>query len=574
MALTSVSLAACQLLSGVGDLRVVDDPPRDAATSLDATGVAADGAPLDGAGASDGSASEAATDAASDDAGPGTGDATVTDASPGTDGGDGGAADANVTDGGVDATDGNAGDGGDGGLACDPFAGSDGGAGTTTGLVALYRGDGTDWAPNPVAATQVDNVTLGPDRFGRLCAGQYNGTSSRIKVSGLAKLPINDADRTFTAWIKTTTPVASIVNWGRAASVSGGPPAATAGERSGLLIRTERVLFAGESPNPPQFDLEGGDPAANGVWHLFGASYAQATRTVTIYEDGVAISALVLPTAIHTVGNDLQIGRAPEPRTVPEFFSGSIDEVRVYGRVLSGPEMLALYHDRGFFPVEGLVGHYRGDGVDRSPSPVAATAPLAGNAVPDRQGVANQARAYIASSTQALTVPSQAKLPQGNADRTLSAWIHVPSTGGDMGVVNWGSSVIGRRSGLLVGYDTFHAGGPAWYAAFAGQAADLRAYPASFTTGKWMHLAATYDHRGTAVLYLNDAQVALGGLGPSAAVLNTDATLPMYIGRSPDLAGVPHEFFNGAIDDVRVFGRTLTRGEVRALVHERGYNPL
>lgn len=85
--------------------------------------------------------------------------------------------------------------------------------------------------------------------------------------------------------------------------------------------------------------------------------------------------------------------------------------------------------------------------------------------------------------------------------------------------------------------------------------------PAILQANSWYHAVATYDG-STMRLYLNGAQVAATGKSGS---LSTGGTSAVAIGRNP---GSASQYFNGAIDDVRMYSRALTAAEVSALYNE------
>jgi hypothetical protein len=71
----------------------------------------------------------------------------------------------------------------------------------------------------------------------------------------------------------------------------------------------------------------------------------------------------------------------------------------------------------------------------------------------------------------------------------------------------------------------------------------------------WTHLAGTYD--GTALrLFVNGVQVASAPVGGSIA----SSTGPLRVGGN----GLWGEFFQGRIDEIRVYNRALTQPEIQA----------
>ena len=85
----------------------------------------------------------------------------------------------------------------------------------------------------------------------------------------------------------------------------------------------------------------------------------------------------------------------------------------------------------------------------------------------------------------------------------------------------------------------------------------------SIRLGAWHHIVASVDG-GRHCLYVD------GVLQDSVRhTLRTHADEPIYIGRkgTPE----PYFFFHGAIDDLRIYERALTRNDVLALYHEGGF---
>jgi hypothetical protein len=87
-------------------------------------------------------------------------------------------------------------------------------------------------------------------------------------------------------------------------------------------------------------DLAGADPAvpetevvlADGRWHRVGLVWDDFSKTSTLYIDSVEVAACVEPILPVTHGGlQIGVGRKSEPGT---FFSGLIDDVRIYDRAV------------------------------------------------------------------------------------------------------------------------------------------------------------------------------------------------------------------------------------------------
>lgn len=79
------------------------------------------------------------------------------------------------------------------------------------------------------------------------------------------------------------------------------------------------------------------------------------------------------------------------------------------------------------------------------------------------------------------------------------------------------------------------------------------------TAGNWVHAVVTYD-KNTIKMYLNNALVASKAYTQSLSVNPND----LLIGKS----GQGNEFFNGKMDQIRIYNRAITVEEVKALYEE------
>ncbi|MCU0960380.1 MAG: LamG domain-containing protein [Pirellulaceae bacterium] len=81
--------------------------------------------------------------------------------------------------------------------------------------------------------------------------------------------------------------------------------------------------------------------------------------------------------------------------------------------------------------------------------------------------------------------------------------------------------------------------------------------PAQVADGAWHHVAATYDGHAMRV-FLDGAEIAQT---QRAGLITTNTVVPGYVGSS----GGTGEHFQGAMDDVRIYGRALQPAEIAAL---------
>jgi hypothetical protein len=151
-------------------------------------------------------------------------------------------------------------------------------------------------------------------------------------------------------------------------------------------------------------------------------------------------------------------------------------------------------------------------------------------------------------SNAAVTVPDSASL-RLTTGMTLEAWVN-PAAGG-----NWRTVVLKQQANDLVYglYGNDDANRPsAWLYTSASQPSVTGS--AALALNTWTHLAATYDG-STLRMYVNGTQTGSRAISGSLA----NGTGPLKIGGNA-LWG---EWFSGLIDDVRVYNRSLTAGEIQ-----------
>jgi hypothetical protein len=150
-----------------------------------------------------------------------------------------------------------------------------------------------------------------------------------------------------------------------------------------------------------------------------------------------------------------------------------------------------------------------------------------------------------------VTVADAASLDLTGA-MTIEAWVYptvAPS--------GWRTVVAKEQSGAVTYFlhaCSSSANRPATGATVAG-AEQILSGGSRLAANTWTHLAATYDG-AMQRLYVNGAEVASRAQSGQIGV----STGPLRIGGN----GVWGEYFQGRIDEVRVYGRALTPAQIQA----------
>lgn len=149
----------------------------------------------------------------------------------------------------------------------------------------------------------------------------------------------------------------------------------------------------------------------------------------------------------------------------------------------------------------------------------------------------------------------------GNAPRTVEAWIKLPTTtSGENLVTTWGSdNVNGGRFTVRIN----NVSG-LYKLRIENKGGGING-TVTLSDGNWHHIAVTYDNSLSTNKYKLYVDGSLDTQGDISTATNTVALTNMIIGRriNPSFGG----YFNGSIDEVRVWDKALTLAEIQANIN-------
>lgn len=262
---------------------------------------------------------------------------------------------------------------------------------------------------------------------------------------------------------------------------------------------------------------------------------------------------------------DLLIGWSEEIHSQYSPFKGKLDEIRIYNRALSEPEAKALYL-AGASLQEGLVAWWPldGDALDASGNDnhgeIHGPVPCE-----DRFGNPSGALCFDGKFQDSINIGNQVKPP---FPFTMSAWIkpftvYSPGPGNIFILRNdlWGNyyhgAVVSIGNGRLVG--SYGDGG------FNAPRSRTGAHTqeAIMTAGDWQQVTAVFNAHRDIRLYWNCMEFPVTyGDGTGSTMRYSTANGAMGLG-SP--LHQPQTNYTGAIDDVRVYNRSLLPEEIMGL---------
>lgn len=298
-----------------------------------------------------------------------------------------------------------------------------------------------------------------------------------------------------------------------------------------------------------------------GKWYHVTATYDKVSGVQTLYVNGAAVA-----TQTHTAGNtivplsaytDMRIGYS---RVNGGYFDGRIDEVKVFNRPLSAEEVAAEYQ-HGSLVAYWTMNENQGNTVyDQSPRGNDAT----NSGAEWVAGKLGPALHFTQSQNDYVSIPRM-----NHDELTLSAWFYKDSkdtTSADavFGGWKWASDVQQQE-----GYDLrFYQTSPdtlnfILVTQDAGGVKTNRvcSYNLGDSVGQWYHVAATYNKTtGVQTLYVNGVSVSTQTHPAGNTIVPLAAYTDMRIGYSR----INNGYFDGTIDNVRVYNRPLTSAEIAA----------
>ncbi|MBX3722776.1 MAG: Ig-like domain-containing protein [Turneriella sp.] len=418
------------------------------------------------------------------------------------------------------------------------------------GLKAYYSfsdasgGTAIDYSGNGHTGTLVNAPIATADRFNVTGAYNFNSNTKAISASDTG-LPAGTAPRTMCSWLRPTT---LPVSGGYAIAAKYGQPMTGAANYVGIFNNAGNMnaIYSGWGDH-----LNVAYTFNANVWYHICGSYDGATAR--LYVNGQLIGQLAKSWNTVLIGsNGIMMGRGDATTSYP--FSGDVDDVRIYNRVLADNEILALSSQLGI----GLLRQYSFDGA------------AIGNSLTDDTGsgynltalgAPSKTTGFNGNTTGAVALngatdyfsAADTGLPFANTPRTMCSWVNQQAVA-SVFALSYGDDNTGNASFIYTnttgsGFGSYGAAGT--YNLIATDA---------FPLNSWVFFCGVYD--GThGTIYLN-GQIPTGG-GPAPINFGTTSVGNFFIGARTGSSTLG--FWNGSIDSVRIYNRALSAVEIKEL---------
>jgi hypothetical protein len=259
-----------------------------------------------------------------------------------------------------------------------------------------------------------------------------------------------------------------------------------------------------------------------------------------------------VPGSPSTVQN-LSIGQYPG--TAQPYFSGTLDDVRVYARALSAAELQMLSAS----PLTDPVGYWKFDegsgtaAADASSNGSIGTLTNGPTWIPGKLG---QALSFdgVDDSVQVAAISALNSYPL-----TVAFWMKTDNATGLHGIVNK------YFPGSFNGYQVFINNGNlcAWYfkdaSSYVWDGSACAMSTPGYADNQWHHVALVVDAAGGR-LHVDGVQKA--GQAWTGTPGNPSTPQELSLGQYP---GTAQPYFSGVLDDVRIYARALSAAELSVI---------
>jgi hypothetical protein len=197
-------------------------------------------------------------------------------------------------------------------------------------LVASYafENNASDGSGHGFNGTLTNNPTFVAGHSG--LAVNLNGTNQFVR------LPRSIQDSfTIAFWVRTTTTGATGAQWWVGKGLVDGEVANVVNDFGVSLVGT-RVAFGVGNPDTT---IQSTTSINDGAWHHVAVTRNAATGAMVLYVDGAQQATATGPTGTRSAPASLRVGSL---QTNLNFFAGQIDEVRLFGAVLTAAQVAAL----------------------------------------------------------------------------------------------------------------------------------------------------------------------------------------------------------------------------------------
>lgn len=310
----------------------------------------------------------------------------------------------------------------------------------------------------------------------------------------------------------------------------------------------------GSTVNTDYKQITGTTNIVDGNWHWVVAT--SDGSTISLYVDGVLdVSVAWANHPAYNASNQIAIGAYYDTSAFTYFYNGSLDDIfLINGTALTATQISTIYGVQAYYRFESNANDSKGTkNLTTSGSPTYASGRF-GNAVD-----------LEASSSQYLYHADDKVFDLSNT-MTLSMWIKVETMPSSLGryvlLINKGNDTNGAYNLYILQNNKIFFATTAT-GDFGDQTGTSQDSALPDITGTWKHIVITHvASTHTTKLYVDGVEEPSTEFGTATSIYNSGSQFRVgFSGRTDE----NDKYFDGMIDDLAVFNRALTAGEVLSI---------
>ncbi|MFC1721128.1 LamG domain-containing protein, partial [Patescibacteria group bacterium] len=459
--------------------------------------------------------------------------------------------------------------------------------GLQDGLVGHWTFDGPDMVSNVADVSGQGNTgylngqTATTSVRGKLGqALEFDGDDDYVLIGDKSSLE-GLSEASIEVWVKTTNNTSDgiIVSKGIGA---GATYILWQDNIASISLRTNTFSFAvGSGAALSRVEGSANANSVNEWTHLVGV-WTENPESIKLYVNGTLDQQNTTLSSVSMV-SDTSLAIIGAYSDNSSNFNGALDNARIYNRALSADEVRQLYNageskfntSKKTGLQDGLVGHWTFDGPDMV-SNVADVSGQGNTGYLNGQTATTSVRGKLGQALEFDGVDDTVNIYDSvSLDITgavaASFWMKLDSLPG------FTDSIYLVGKGYVDGYAseyiynvTFKGNGVGgadsdlfFYIGDGSSFSNIETQPNNWQVGTWYHVVSVWDgatDSGGMRFYIDGT---LNNTGASSVSSIQSSNLDGAIGDDPD--GTHHYFFDGTLDDVRIYNRALSEDEIRQL---------
>ncbi|MGJ3234335.1 LamG-like jellyroll fold domain-containing protein [Marivirga sp.] len=306
-------------------------------------------------------------------------------------------------------------------------------------------------------------------------------------------------------------------------------------------------------------------PVNDGLWHHAVLTYDGSTAR--LYLDNELIdtnsdfSGPLYQTSLSTF---LNVGFIFEPGNI-RYYTGEVDDINYYNYGISRSEVIELYSENNWPNTAPIASYpFNGNAYDESGNYLDGSV-IEASLTNDRFGVSNRAYNFNGTSSY-ISVTDDPLFDLGlSTDLAVSGWFNTTASNGVLFDKSDGSS------GYLAFFPDDGSNQIIFFAIEDGVGSSQVLSNPGYNDGQWHHFVMQMDRDGGMSIYI-DGVLDVENTGALSDGFNPDTGEDFLIGVAGEVdnAGL-NTFFNGGLDDFKIFNSLLTDEEIANLYSKNAW---